>query len=175
MQVTFGGINDPDPNKFVYTDCIKMALMLFDTRFCFYDNNNEQDIADGEIVVMDMGGITFRHFFKMVRNLPTAKFYMHFMQEASPIRIQQVNIVNPSPIIDKIFTLFKPFMKKEVVETVAFHRNLETLHERVGKEYLPEKYGGTNDIDIEEQQAKFMNKVENFRLVLVVIFMIYLK
>lgn len=165
LQVTIGGFNDTDPNKFYYPDCIRLALMLFDTRFCSYDDEENKVIADGDIVVMDMQGMSFRHFFKVVAHLPTAKTYMHFLQEAAPLEIKQVNVVNPSAVIDRMFTLFRPFMKKEILDVLAFHRTLDTLHERVGKEYLPAKFGGTCDIDLDDSYENYIKKIEDFRYV----------
>ncbi|KAL7036726.1 hypothetical protein ACKWTF_008912 [Chironomus riparius] len=161
--VTIGGFNNLDPNAFNYADCIKMALMVFDTRFCSYDDPEKNEIATGEIVIMDMKGLTFRHFWKVLRNLMTAKFYMQYLQEAAPIRISQVNIVNPSPVIDKLFSLIKPFMKKETLDVLRFHnQGIETLLERVGLENLPVKYGGASNVDLDEVHQNYMKRIENF-------------
>ncbi|XP_070509838.1 alpha-tocopherol transfer protein-like [Chironomus tepperi] len=162
--ITIGGFSDVDPRIFNYGDCIKMALMVFDTRFCSYDDPENSEIATGEIVIMDVKGLSFRHFWKVLRNLMTAKFYMQYLQEAAPIRISQINIVNPSPVIDKLFSFMKPFMKKETLEVLRFHtQGVETLLERVGLENLPVEYGGALHVDLKEVHQNFIKKIDNFR------------
>ncbi|KAL7036725.1 hypothetical protein ACKWTF_008911 [Chironomus riparius] len=164
MLVTVGGLKDPDPSKFIYLDCIKMALMVFDMRFCSYDDVENNEIANGDIVVMDMKGMSFWHFLKVVKNFTTAKFYTHYTQEAVPIKICQTNVVNPSPAMDRVFNLFKPFMKQEVLDTLIFHSNgYESLQKTVGKEYLPPKYGGTCEIDIDEIHKYQLSMIEKYR------------
>lgn len=135
--------------------------MMFDTRFYDYDVDNE--IADGEIVIMDLKGLSFRHFLKVVGCITTARFYLKYLQEASPIRIIQINIVNPSSIVDRIFSLLKPFMKKELLDVLQIHSTLETLHDRIPIELLPVEYGGTNDVSIDEVHASWIEKMEKFK------------
>lgn len=166
MLITIGGLRDPDPNKFIYLDCIKMALMVFDMRFCSYDIEENQEIANGDVIVMDMKGMSFWHFLKVVKNFTTAKFYTHYTQDAVPIKICQTNIVNPSPAMDRMFNLFKPFMKQEILDNLIFHSSsgdFESLHKTVGKENLPPKYGGTFEIDVEDIHQNQLNMIEKFR------------
>lgn len=162
--VTIGKFNNLDPNAFNYSDCVKMALMVFDTRLCSYDDPENSEIAASEIVIMDLKGLTFRHVWKVLRNIMTAKFFFHYLQEAAPVKISQINIVNPSTVIDKLFLLVKPFMKKETQAVLRFHtQGIESLLEHVGLENLPVKYGGAFHVDLQEVHQNYMKRVENFR------------
>jgi len=166
MLITVGGLRDPDPSKFIYPDCIKMTLMVFDLRFYSYDIVENEEIADGEIVVMDMKGMSFWHFLKVVKNFSIAKFYAYYSQEAVPIKICQTHIINPSSAMDRMFNLLKPFIKQEILDTVVFHSSgFESLHKSVGKENLPPKYGGTFDVDVEDIHQNQLKMIEKFRLV----------
>lgn len=132
--------------------------MMFDCVFSDFDIGEE--IAEGEIVIMDLKGLSFRHFLKVVGHLPTAIFYMRYLQEAAPIKLCQVNIINPSSIVDRMFSLMRPFMTKELLDVIQIHSKLETLHTRIPKELLPQELGGTADIDMIEIHKSWIEKLE---------------
>lgn len=47
--------------------------------------------------------------------------------------------------MDKLLAIMKPFMKKELMNVMHLHQSVETFHEYVPKEYLPEDYGGPKE------------------------------
>ena len=48
------------------------------------------------------------------------------------------HVVNAPRIFDLVFSIFKPFLSEYTRESIKFHSSLDTLHEDVGKEILPE-------------------------------------
>lgn len=160
-RVTIGGFHNSDASKFDYVNCLKMVLMLFDTRFTEYDIDN--DVAEGEIAISDMKNMGWRHFMKAIAHLPTANFYMKFLQEASPIKIVQVHILNPSGVAYKMFQIFKPFMKQEILDVLNFHPNgYESLYEHIPREFLPKEYGG-EQCSMEEIRLEYVKKMTEKR------------
>lgn len=136
-----------------------MVLMLFDTRFSEYDNDGE--LAEGEIVINDMKDMGWRHLWKSVAHFATANFYMKFLQEATPIRIVQAHIVNPSGVAYRMFTMFRPFMKKELLDVMHFHPNgLESLYEHIPRELLPKELGGDESLCMEDIRVDYLRKME---------------
>lgn len=135
--------------------------MLFDTRFSECDIDDE--VSDGEISIMDMKTMGWRHFMKSVANFGHAKTYTHFLEHATPMIIRQAHIVNPSAMAYKMFTLFKPFMKKETLDVFHFHQNFESLHEHVPKELLPVEFGGNPEISIEDVRELYLKKMTENR------------
>jgi hypothetical protein len=71
------------------------------------------------------------------------------IQEAAPIKIIQNHFINCPPIMEKLLALIKPFLNKEVLESLKIHTTLESLHECIPKELLPTEYGG-DDFSLEE-------------------------
>lgn len=61
-----------------------------------------------------------------------------------PYRIVQNHYVNCSPVLTKVLSLVKPFVKKELFDVFHFHTaGYDTLHEFIPPEILPEEYGGS--------------------------------
>lgn len=63
-------------------------------------------------------------------------------QEALHVRLKAVHIINASSIVDKMLTLMKPFISKEIFELVHIHTKMETLYPFVPQELLPDEFGG---------------------------------
>lgn len=118
-----------------------MALMSLDARFAAYDD--EAKIADGECFIVNVKGMSFRHVFKVARNLGTAQLYSKYTQEAAPFRIKKIHIFNASYVFDKLFMLFRPFLSKEIIDSMQFHSDgIESISEILPKECLPKEFGG---------------------------------
>jgi hypothetical protein len=54
------------------------------------------------------------------------------------------HFINCSPIVSKLIDLIKPFMNKEVKESLHFHSRMETLYEKLPRELLPDELGGSS-------------------------------
>ena len=66
------------------------------------------------------------------------------LQGGLPTRIKQVHLVNCPPFIDKITSIFKPFLKEKIASRVVIHmEGYEQLYNYIPKENLPLEYGGT--------------------------------
>jgi hypothetical protein len=160
-RITIGGIRDSDASKFDYVNCIKMALMLFDTRFSDYDTDGV--ISEGEISVMDMKNMSWRHLMKAVAHMTTAKIYSKFVEDATPMRIVQAHVINPSATVYRLFTIFKTFIKQELLDVFHFHNSMESLYEFVPREYLPVEWGGTEEFTVEDVRKDYLEKMMKFR------------
>lgn len=131
---------DCDPDKYIYLDMCRVVVSILDVRFVTVDEN---ELLNGEVGVIDMSGFTFKHVMKSATNLSVMRSYMKYVQEAVPVKIGQNHFINCPPVMNKFMTLVKPFMKKELLEQIIFHPDLDSLHAALPKELLPEEYGGT--------------------------------
>ena len=131
---------DPDPEKYVYLDMCRVVVSLLDVRFVSVCEN---DPLNGEIGIIDMSGFSFKHIMKSAASLSVMRNYMKYVQEAVPVKIAQNHFINCPPVMNKFMTLIKPFLKKELLDELKIHPNLESLHEALPKDLLPEEYGGT--------------------------------
>ena len=66
-------LSDPDPDKFQFNDYVKTFFLVGDTRIL-----TERKFPQGEVIIFDMAGFSFRHITKIV--LPSLRKYMHYTQ-----------------------------------------------------------------------------------------------
>uniref|UniRef100_W8C8M2 Alpha-tocopherol transfer protein-like n=1 Tax=Ceratitis capitata TaxID=7213 RepID=W8C8M2_CERCA len=138
---------DFDPAKVNHTADTKAFFMVSDCRFNMYDggsasSENVETFANGEVQIFDMNGYTLKHLSKMT--FSTLRVYMTFLQEALPVHLKAIHIINCPSYLDKVVSIMKPFISREVYKLIIFHTSsLESLYEHVPRSILPEEYGGT--------------------------------
>lgn len=160
-----------DPSKYNVIQNFKMIFAMSDIRYITPDL---EGLSEGEIGIMDFKGFSFRHFLKFASNLPAVRFYLKYVQEAVPFKIYQNHFVNCSPILTKMITLVRPFVKKELFDLMVFHTNgYETLYEHVPKEILPFEYGGGSSsfetlfdewVEQVEKNREYLNNDSNWKV-----------
>lgn len=158
-KVTVFRLKSFDTSKFTYIHIIRMILALLDCRLVYCDEN---ELINGEISLIDVTGFSFRHFTKIVSHLGSLKTYMSFTQEAAPVRIVQSHFINCSPLMNRMMSLIKPFLRKEVSDTMFFHSSLESLYEYIPKDILPVDFGGTAE-SLSETHLKVNEWFKNYR------------
>lgn len=70
-------LQDVNSEKFNFNDVIKAFFMMADLRMVCPDPNPE--LADGEVPIFDMSGMTIWHLFKV--NFSTLRLYFRYVQE----------------------------------------------------------------------------------------------
>lgn len=142
-----------------FNDVIKTFFMMSDVRLITPDS---KCLTDGEIPIFDMAKVSYRHLTKVV--LSTVRLYMKYTQEAHPVRVRQIHIINCAPIVDKIICLIKPFVRTENFKMINFHTpGSETLYNFIPKENLPVEYGGSASESIESMKSYWVNRIEGHR------------
>lgn len=143
-----------------FNDVIKAFFMMSDVRLITQD---KKLVADGEIPIFDMSRVSYRHLTKIV--FSTLRLYLKYTQEAHPVRVRQIHIINCSPIVDKIICLIKPFVKTENFKMINFHTpGSTTLFKSIPKENLPDEYGGTAGSLVEMKQY-WVDRIHSHRSV----------
>ncbi|KAF2904397.1 hypothetical protein ILUMI_01774 [Ignelater luminosus] len=96
----------------------------------------------GAIVIFDMDGLSLQQTWQFTPQF--AKRIVDWLQDAVPLRIKNIHIVNEPYIFNVVFALFKPFLREKLRGRIIFHgTNRESLHQHISPECLPECYGGT--------------------------------
>ncbi|KAJ1528056.1 hypothetical protein ONE63_007975 [Megalurothrips usitatus] len=135
-QVFLYRLSDPDPDKLVYNDYVKMLLLVADARIV-----SEDDIPAGDVPVFDLQGVSLRHLARVV--LPSLRKYMQYFQEAHPVKLKHIHIINVPPTMDKVMTLIRPLTRREVSSMIHYHPPGDTsFYDFVPKELMPKDYGG---------------------------------
>lgn len=93
-----------------------------------------------DVYILDAGFPWLKHFLKLSPFL-LRKFFI-CIQEAYPVVIKEVHIVNASSFIDWAISTVKPFLNENLRNAINVHTKIETLYNFVPKDILPEEYGG---------------------------------
>ncbi|XP_015513350.1 uncharacterized protein LOC107219599 [Neodiprion lecontei] len=125
---------DPDPSRYVLADVIKLASMVMELRL--YTTGT----SSGYVIILDMDGTVFGHVARM--NPMVVKKHLYYVQEALPIRLKSVHIINTAPFVEILMNIAKPFMKKELMNMIFLHSSVDTLNKRIPVDLLPNDQGG---------------------------------
>lgn len=86
---------------------------------------------------------------------------MKFTQEAFPVRIREIHLINVSPVLSKVLTLLKPFMKSSVREMLNYHLpNSSTFNDFIDQELMAEEFGGKQG-SMSEIKNAFIKEMES--------------
>ncbi|KAG7207506.1 hypothetical protein KM043_009138 [Ampulex compressa] len=99
----------------------------------------------GAIVIFDMDGLTLQQTWQF--NPPFAKRIVDWLQDAMPLRVKNIHIVNQPYIFNMVFALFKPFLREKLKNRIIFHgTDRKSLQQYISPKCLPDCYGGTLQI-----------------------------
>ncbi|XP_055374812.1 alpha-tocopherol transfer protein-like [Condylostylus longicornis] len=157
-KLLFYRLVDLNPENFAFTESIKMFFMFADLRFIVPDPNG---ISSGEVPIFDMAGFSLKHLTRVV--MSSLRVYMKFTQEAHPVRLKEIHVINCPSYLDKVLMIVKPFIKSEVFKLVKFHiPDSDTFYKYVPKEMLPNEYGGVAG-DIKSIKEKWIALLKDYR------------
>lgn len=97
--------------------------------------------ARGVVVIMDFDGLGM----KQIRGLSPSfsRRLLTFIQEAMPLRLKQVHMVNQPFLFNMVWSLFKPFIREKLKSRMWFHgKDRKSLHKHMSPDFLPADYGG---------------------------------
>lgn len=134
-RITFIRGIDCDFQPHHILDAMKVALMIGDVRLA------EESVGiAGDIFILDAAVASASHFAKFS---PTVvKKFLIAVQEAYPVKVKEVHVINISPLVDTIFNFVKPFVKEKIRSRITFHNDVESLYKVVPRDLLPNEYGG---------------------------------
>ncbi|VVC98505.1 unnamed protein product [Leptidea sinapis] len=136
-------------------DAFKLALMMGDVRL-----KEEKEGVAGDIYVLDASAATPTHFAKFTPTL--VKKFLVCVQEAYPVKLKQVHIINVSPLVDKIVNFVKPFLKEKIRDRIFIHGDANDLYKHIPQEMMPNEYGGKAG-SMEELHNSWIKKLEEYK------------
>ncbi|RVE47935.1 hypothetical protein evm_007449 [Chilo suppressalis] len=136
-------------------DAFKLALMLGDVRLV-----EEKEGVAGDVYILDASVATPTHFAKFTPTL--VKKFLVCVQEAYPVKLKEVHVINVSPLVDKIVNFVKPFIKDKIKERIFLHTDTNDLYKYVPKEMLPTEYGG-NAGSMNDLHNAWVKKLEEYK------------
>ncbi|XP_022907056.1 alpha-tocopherol transfer protein-like [Onthophagus taurus] len=117
-------------------DAMKIVLMIGDVRL-----EAEETGVAGDVYILDASVATPTHFAKFTPAM--VKKFLVIVQEAYPVKLKEVHVVNVSPLVNTIIEWVKPFLKEKIRNRIHVHSDMESLYKFVPKDILPEEYGGS--------------------------------
>ncbi|KAK9721330.1 CRAL/TRIO domain [Popillia japonica] len=117
-------------------DAMKIALMVGDIRLAA-----EETGVAGDVYILDASIVSPAYFAKFTPG--AVKKFLLIVQEAYPVKLKEVHVVNISPLVHTIIEWVKPFLKEKIKNRIHVHTDMESLYKFVPKDVLPEEYGGT--------------------------------
>lgn len=129
-RLIYAALMDPNPDNYTLPDHIKSFDMISMLSL------HIEGTAPGIHIITDMKDVSFTHITKLgLLHLKKFFFYLQVyihsfariqicfkynfkFQEAMPVRVKGLHFINSPSFIDKLLSLIKPFMKKELLEVV---------------------------------------------------------
>ncbi|XP_055622789.1 uncharacterized protein LOC129766292 [Toxorhynchites rutilus septentrionalis] len=133
-KVVYGRLINTDVTEFTFEYTLKFLLSSADLI------QREHGAVYGYRFIIDMEGVTMGHVTKLTISI--VKKFLHYLQEAMPVRLKGIHLINVVPFIDKIMMLVKPFMKKELVDILHLHSAINSIYPFVQKQCLTGELGG---------------------------------
>ncbi|XP_047511543.1 alpha-tocopherol transfer protein-like [Pieris napi] len=146
---------DKDAQTPNVADAFKLALMMGDVRL-----KEETEGVAGDIYVLDASVATPTHFAKFTPTL--VKKFLVCVQEAYPVKLKQVHIINVSPLVDKIVNFVKPFLKEKIRERIFIHGDVNDLYKHFPQEMMPSEYGGKAG-PMDDLHNAWVKKMEEYK------------
>ncbi|CAF4916291.1 unnamed protein product [Pieris macdunnoughi] len=146
---------DKDAQTPNVADAFKLALMMGDVRL-----KEETEGVAGDIYVLDASVATPTHFAKFTPTL--VKKFLVCVQEAYPVKLKQVHIINVSPLVDKIVNFVKPFLKEKIRERIFIHGDVNELYKHFPQEMMPSEYGGKAG-PMDDLHNAWVKKMEEYK------------
>lgn len=88
---------------------------------------------EGYVVIFDMKGVKLGHLAKV--QFGPLRTFMNYIQEAHPVRLKKIYVVNTASFINQVMALIKPLIKSELLGLLKFTVN--GPDEIYDKELLP--------------------------------------
>ncbi|KAI5642560.1 CRAL/TRIO domain-containing protein [Phthorimaea operculella] len=138
-DVIFHRLHIQEPSKYFLEPGCKLLFMTVDACLC------KRGPQPGYIFLFDMRGVKLGHLTRV--SLSALRKFFTYIQEAMPVRMREIHVLNTEPILDKLLMLIRPFMDKKFFDLIKFHNKNEDLanfYETViPRSALPPDFGGT--------------------------------
>ncbi|XP_058790241.1 alpha-tocopherol transfer protein-like [Phymastichus coffea] len=154
-RIVFHGLSDTNPRHYMFSDSVKLLMMTMDASLY------EHGCVPGHVFLFDMKGVKITHLMRL--SLTMVRRFFEYIQEAMPVRLKAIHVLNCVWFIDKVLALIKPFMKKELLDILHLHTgDVSEVYQYIPPECLPKDFGGKLD-DVENLHAEQCQKLVELR------------
>ncbi|CAH1772531.1 unnamed protein product [Owenia fusiformis] len=145
-----------DPEKYPITMLLRTNIVCIEQLLL-----DESMQVNGIVIVNDLNGMTMSKAYNIG---PTyMKKASAVIQEAMPIRMKGMNMVNEPSVVGYLFGLLKMFLKPKLLDRISFHAyDMKSLHKNIQPEILPEEYEGTAGPLNNKEWIETLNKNQDY-------------
>ncbi|XP_044261385.1 uncharacterized protein LOC123009261 [Tribolium madens] len=155
--IHFFKLNDTNYQNFDWVHAMKLSYMLLDV-------TQRRNPPNELVVVIDMKGVGFMHITRL--KIGAAKKFLEFLQEAMPLKIKMIHILNSNYVFDKLISVVKFFIKSDLMSIIKTHppeTDMSKFYEDcIPSACLPKEYGGELS-SIEEMNEKMIQEFRELK------------
>lgn len=141
-----------DPSQYVIYELLRTNVINLEAVVL-----EEETQVNGLILVGDMRGLGYVHAKNFERNY--GKVFTSLIQDAFPIRLKGLMLVNEPSVFGYIFNFVRPFMKEKLQQRLSFYGpDVEKLKTDIGAFALPNELEGTLG-PVEELRSRWSEKL----------------
>nr|XP_050857348.1 alpha-tocopherol transfer protein-like isoform X1 [Vespula vulgaris]XP_050857349.1 alpha-tocopherol transfer protein-like isoform X1 [Vespula vulgaris] len=154
-SIIFHRLADTRASKYFLNDAMKLMMMTVD------GNLYNDGCSPGYVFLLDMAGVNIAHLTRI--SIGSIRKFIEYVQEGMPVRLKAIHIINVVGFMDKILSIVKPFMNKEILELLHLHTGeVSEIYKHIPPKCLPKDYGGELDC-IEALHEEHTRKLEQLR------------
>lgn len=112
-RIIFHRLGDTRPHQYMFDDGIKLLNMTADASIY------KHGVSPGYIFLFDMQGVRLGHLMRL--SISSIRRFFEYLQDGMPVRLKGIHVLNTVWFMDKVLALIRPFMKRELFETVRKH------------------------------------------------------
>lgn len=109
-RIIFHRLADNRPNQYMFNDGIKLLAMSVDASLY------SEGCSPGYVFLFDMRGVRLGHLTRL--SVSSIRKFFEYLQEGLPVRLKGIHVLNAVWFMDKILSLIRPFMKRELFDMV---------------------------------------------------------
>ncbi|RVE47886.1 hypothetical protein evm_007400 [Chilo suppressalis] len=118
-DVIYHRLHQTEPSKYHFDMGVKLFFMTIDMYL------SKRGPQSGLIFLFDMRGVKLGHIARC--GLSGFRKFFTYIQEAMPVRMRAIHVLNTEPILDKLLLVIKPFMEKKFYDMLNFHHKDEDM------------------------------------------------
>ncbi|XP_033212542.1 alpha-tocopherol transfer protein-like [Belonocnema kinseyi] len=136
--IIFGRLADTRPGEFMLNNGIKLLIMILDASLY------TAGCTPGYVFLFDMSGVKLGHLTRL--SISSLRKFFQFVQEGMPIRLQGIHVLNTVWFMNRVVSIIRPLMKKEIFEMLRLYSGeVSEIYEYIPPECLPKDFGGALD------------------------------
>ncbi|XP_069679996.1 alpha-tocopherol transfer protein-like [Periplaneta americana] len=154
-HIVYHSLKNSDPSKYDFVDAARIFFMMMDR--CLL----HEGTSPGLVLIFDIAGAKFGHIQRF--NFSLIRKTLVFAEGGMPVRMKAIHVVNVSPVADYFMYLIRPFLSKDLLNLIHFHKeNSETLYEHIPKKCLPKELGGDLPT-VAELDAMYLDQLRQYQ------------